>query len=303
MSAATHKESSNSACFKHENQAAIKAKFADFQTKVCEKLIKNGVNTELVRLFVENQFPPGDCIPPPPADLIEIFRAITHHGLWSYWHYSPLEKIVRRFGDNDSEMESWVETYKKDLKSFCLVTNVEDIIADLDFAALPPQMKAKYRYVTEVNEANPDVTKVEDLIDADLDFATLPPQKKVKVNEADPDVALPEERAKNDLHYFCPMEWKTKFMDHSLQYLSEVWEAFSYRYLVPKSPPTALLNCIREGCFSVTWLVPSYLIPALTKRAKNDIDFFQQNHIQRVTVGEECVYEELAEENTTVSHP
>ena len=259
----TDQESSSAAFFKHENQAAIRAKFADFQTKVCEKLVNNGVNIELIRLFVENQFPPGNCIPPPPAGVIEIFRAITHHGLWSYWHYSPLEKIVRRFGDNDSEMESWVETYKKDLRSFCLVTKVEDIID-----------------------------------------ATLPPQKKVtEVDEPDLDVAyfLPKERAKNDLHYYCPMKWKAQFMDHSLQYLSEVWEAFSCCYLEPKSPPTALLNCIHEGCFSVTWLVPSYLIPALTKRAKTDTDFFQQHHIIRVTVGEECVYEKVVGESASVS--
>ena len=262
----TDRESSSAAFFKHENLAAIRAKFADFQTKVCEKLVNNGVNIELIRLFVENQFPPGNCIPPPPAGLIEIFRAITHHRLWSYWHYSPLEKIVQRFGDNDSEMKSWVKTYKKDLKSFCLVKNVEDIV------------------------------------DADLDFATLPPQNKVKIDEADPDVAhFPEERAKNDLHYYCPVEWKTEFVDHSLQYLAEVWEEFSCHYLRPKSPPTALLDRVCKGCFAITWLVPSYLIPALIKRAKTDTDFFQQRHIVGVTVGEECVYEKVVGESASVS--
>ena len=271
VSAASHQESSTAAFFKRENQATIKAKFADFQTKVCERLVKNGVNIELVRLFVENQFPPGDCIPPPPAGLIEIFRAITHHGLWDYFHYSPLVKIVQKFGAQDLELESCVETYKKDIKSFRLVTKVEDVIdADLDFADLPPAKEAKY--ATDGDEA-------------DLDVAHFPP----------------EEKAKNDLHYYCPVEWKTEFIDHSLQYLTEVWEEFSCHYLCPKSPPTALLHHVRKGCFSVTWLVPSYLIPALTKRAKTDTDFFQQYHIVRVTVGEECVYEEVVRGSTMVS--
>ena len=265
MSAATHQESSSAAIFKYENQAAIKAKFADFQTKVCEWLVKNGVDIELFRLFVKNQFPPGDCIPSAPAGLTEIFGAITHHGLWDYLHYSPLVKIVQTFGASDSQIKSWAETYKKDLKSFRLLTNVED------------------------------------LIDAHLDIATLPPQKKVKVAEADPDVAHPEERAKNDLHYYCPVEWKTEFVDHSLQYLAEVWEEFSCHYLGPKSPPTALLDRVCKGCFSVTWLVPSYLIPALIKRAKTDTDFFQQRHIVGVTVGEECVYEKVVGESASVS--
>ena len=235
---------------------------------MCERLVKNKANIELVRLFVKNQFPPGDCIPPPPAGLIEIFRAITHHGLWDYLHYSPLVKIVQRFGAQDLELESYVETYKKDIKSFRLVT------------------------------------KVEDVIDADVDFADIPPAKKAK-NTTDVDEAHfpPEERAKNNLHYYCPVEWKTEFIDHSLQYLAEVWEVFSCRYLQPKSPPTALLNHVREGCFSITWLVPSYLIPALNKRAKTDTDFFQQHHIVRVTVGEECIYEDISEESTIVSHP
>ena len=229
---------------------------------MCERLVKNGANIELVRLFVKNQFPPF------PAGLIEIFGAITHHGLWDYLHYFPLVKIVQRFGAQDLELETYVETYKKDIKSFCLVTKVENVIdADLYFADIPPAKKAKY--TTDVDEAH------------------FPP----------------EERAKNNLHYCCPVEWKTEFIDHSLQYLAEIWEVFSCRYLQPNSPPTALLNHVHEGCFSVTWLVPSYLIPALSKRAKTDTDFFQQHHIVRVTVGEECIYEDTSEESTTASHP
>lgn len=265
MFAATHQESSSAAFFKQENLEAIKAKFADFQIKVCDWLVKNGVDIEFFRLFVKNQFPPGHCIPPAPAGLIEIFEAITHNGLWDFLHYSPLVKIVQTFGASNSEMESWAETYKKDLKSFRLLT------------------------------------KVENLIDADLDFATLPPQNKVKVDEADLDVLLPGERAKNDLHYYCPVEWKTEFVDHSLQYLAEVWEEFSCHYLGPKSPPTALLDRVCKGCFAITWLVPSYLIPALIKRAKTDTDFFQQRHIVGVTVGEECVYEKVVGESASVS--
>ena len=130
------------------------------------------------------------------------------------------------------EMEGWVETYKKDLKSFCLVKEVEE--ADLRVADLPPENRAKY-----------------------------------------------------DLRYLCPVEWKTEFIDHTLQYLTELWEVFSCCYLGPKSPPTALLDHVRKGCFSITWLVPLYLIPALTKRAKTDTDFFQQYCILKLTVADQ----------------
>ena len=94
---------------------------------------------------------------------------------------------------------------------------------------------------------------------------------------------------------------KTEFYDHSLQYLTEVWKLFSCRYLIPNSPPTALLDRVHRGCLSVTWLIPSNLIPTLVKTARNDAYFFHKHHILRVTVGDDCVYEELAKKSTAVS--
>ena len=247
--ASAHQELSKAADFARENRQAITAKFADFQTKVCNKLFKNGVDTEEFRLFVTNQFPPGDFIPESPTTLTKVFEAITQHGLWNYFHYSPLVQIAKKFGAGDPEVDSWVQTYKKDLKAYSLVATVEDYIeADLD-------------------DVDPHTAKI----------------------------------AKYDPHYYTPVEWKTKFVDHSLQYLTEVWESFSYHYLVPDSPPTALLDRVRRGCFLVTWLVPSGLIPLLVRVVKIDTEFFQQHRILRVTVGGECIYEEDTEETTSVS--
>ena len=121
------------------------------------------------------------------------------------------------------------------------------------------------------------VTTVEEYIEIDLEIAGPPSAK----------------RAKHNPHYYTPVEWKTKFMDHSLQYLAEVWELFSSHYLVPDSPPTALLDRVRRGCFSVTWLVPTGLIPSLIKSVQLDTEFFQQHRIVKVTVGKECVYKEV----------
>ena len=119
------------------------------------------------------------------------------------------------------------------------------------------------------------VTTVEDYIEADLDVAD----------------ASMAECAKYDSRYYCPMEWKTEFIDHTLQYLADVWKLFSGRYLVPKSPPTALLHRVQEGCVSVTWLIPLDLILTLINRIKVDTDFLEKYHILRVTVGNRCVYE------------
>ena len=213
---------------------------------MCDKLVKNGVKIETFRLFVVNQFPPGEFIPPSPSSLFIIFETITHHGFWNYFHYSPLVKIVEKFGAGDSEMEDWVKDYRKDLKAYCIVTNVES-------------------YVETYLDNSPSA-----------------------------------ESTKHDIRYNQTMEWKTEFLDHSLQYLAEVWESFSSHYLVPDSPPTALLDRVRKGCFSVTWLVPSSLIPTLLDKVKIDTDFFQQHHIVRVTVGV-CIYDEVVEKSTLVS--
>ena len=188
------------AVFAQENRQAITAKFAAFQTKVCNRLLKNGVSTKDFQLFVTNQFPPGNCIPQSPTSLTEIFEAITHHRLWNFFHYSPLVRIVQKFGANDPEMEGWVQTYRKDLKAYQLVTTIEEYIeADLDVADTPPAHCAKY----------------------DLDVA--------------------------DPRYYSPGEWVTsEQIDHTLQYLAEVWESFSSHYPIPDPPPKALFDHIRH---------------------------------------------------------
>ena len=154
------------------------------------------------------------------------------------------------------------------------------------FGANDPEMEDWVQAYEKDLKAYSLVTTVEAYIETDL-------------NVADP---TPVNIAKYDPRYYYPVEWKTSFIDHSLKHLSEVWKLFSCRYLVPDSPPTAILDRIRKGCFVVTWLVPSHLIPPLIKRIKNDTEFFQQHNILKVTVGEECVYEQVIEKSTLVSY-
>jgi len=230
---------SKSATFAIENRQAINEKFAVFQMNVCNKMMKNGVNTREFRFFVAALFAPGDCIPQSPADLTEVFEAITLHGLWDSLHYSPLVRIVRNFCASDPEMKAWIKNYKKAVKAYTIVASIKDYI------------------------------------DSDLDTCT--DQSQV-------------DHAKHDPRYNSPVEWKTDFVDHSLQHLIDVWELFSDQYLVPASPPTALLDCVRKGCVSVTWLVPSYLIPQLVKGVEVDTEFLQRYHILKVKVGGKVVY-------------
>ena len=148
------------------------------------------------------------------------------------------------------------------------------------FCASDRKMEAWIRDYKKDLKAYTIVASIEDRIDSILDD-----QSRV-------------DSAKYDPRYNCPVEWKTNFIDHSLQHLTDVWEMFSDQYLVPDSPPTALLDCVRRGCLSVTWLVPSYLIRQLVKTAKSDTNFFHKHHILKVTVGGEVVYEEQVAEAT-----
>ena len=239
------------AVFAFENRQAINEKFAIFLTKVRDKMLKNGVDIEKFWFFVVALFPPGDCIPPLPTNLSKIFEAITHHGLWDSLHYSPLFRIIQNFGAGDPEMKAWIENYKKDMRSYTLLTKIEDyIVSELVTSAKPP----------------------------------------------------PAKKAKYDSRYYFPVEWKTELDDSTLRYLTEVWKMFSDRYLLPDSPPSALLDRVRSGCVSVVWLIPSYLIPQLLKRVQVDTNFFQKHRILKVTVGGDIVYEEeVAKEITEVS--
>ena len=243
------------AAFAFQNLETIKHKFADFQTKVCTRLSKNGVDIHQFLQYAKSRFHPGYFIPLSPTNLTEIFDSITDHGMWDYFHCSPLLHVVQTFGAGDPEMKVWVQSYMKDLKSYRSVKKIEAFI-----------------------ESDND----------ELDASTEPP---------------PARRAKYDSRYCCQMEWKTRFgTDHTLEYLTDVWEMFSLCYLDPDSPQTALLDRIREGCISVTWLIPSYLVPQLTKRAKINTKFFQKHGILKVTVSDQCIYEEeTSKENGPVS--
>ena len=64
--------------FALENRQNITAKFGAFQKNVCDKLCKDEVDTEQIRLFTINQFPPGHFIPPPPAHCKNSRVEITH---------------------------------------------------------------------------------------------------------------------------------------------------------------------------------------------------------------------------------
>ena len=68
------------------------------------------------------------CIPE-TSDIHEIFEALSSNKLWDSWNYLPLKKIVEGFAADDKELESWIGTYKQDLKSYKATTKLIDRIS------------------------------------------------------------------------------------------------------------------------------------------------------------------------------
>ena len=177
------------AVFAIMNRQVINGKFAEFLAKVKDKLLEKGIDTNEFRWFAVALFPPGDAIPPSPTNITRIFEAITHHGLWDSVHYSPLVHIVRKFGANDPEMKVMIQNYKKDLRAYT-------VVAELD-----------------------------------MEFDNYTDQSRM-----------------DRVRY--PAEWGLDIRERALQHLADVWKMFSVHYLLPDSPPTALMDCLLKqlGC-------------------------------------------------------
>ena len=115
---------------------------------------------------------------------------------------------------------------------------------------------------------------------------------------------LDDHTAKCNLRYYCSVEWEItqSFADNTLQYLSYVWGMFSAHFLDPDPPSTSLLESVREDGRKITWRVPSYLIPKLISKVKDDTNFFYKHSILKVKVADYFVYiQQRAIENTSVS--
>ena len=107
--------------------ARIKQHFAKLLKDVASKFRSRELNFEAFHLFIVNLFPPGKCIPQ-SENVIKIFEAVTQNGLWSYWHFSPVETIIKEYAPSDDEMKSWLDKYRKDLSGYKATTKIADVM-------------------------------------------------------------------------------------------------------------------------------------------------------------------------------
>ena len=83
---------------------------------------------------------------------------------------------------------------------------------------------------------------------------------------------------------------KMKFTNQTLMYIDNLWNEFAELYGLP--PYVALLDCVRKGCISIVWLIPSYLAPQIHSAAPHSDDFYHKHEIIRVELDGKCIYQE-----------
>ena len=82
----------------------------------------------------------------------------------------------------------------------------------------------------------------------------------------------------------------TKITDHTLAYVSKVWESLSNQFALPR--PAMILLRIAEGCLGITWLIPANLVKRVTRIAQKTTSMFAEQHILRMVLEEQCIYTE-----------
>ena len=74
-------------------------------------------------LYITTLFPPGDFVAYAKS-VTEVFRAITQNQLWDYNSFTPVEEIVKKFGENDPQLTGWINNYKSEVAGFKAVTKI-----------------------------------------------------------------------------------------------------------------------------------------------------------------------------------
>ena len=109
------------------NEEEIRAIFSDLLLSVQKALASKSVDVSDVQQFLVNFFQHSECFRS-LTTFSEIFAATTVNRLWDYQHYSPLERLTKRFLPNDQAIASSMTEYKANLTGFFLVTKIVDYI-------------------------------------------------------------------------------------------------------------------------------------------------------------------------------
>lgn len=112
---------------KQLNVEEIMAQFSSLLLDVQIALETKQVKVLHVRQFFNGLFQEEDYIPC-SSEISEIFDALTSKKLWTYQHYSPLEKVVDRFLPSDTKIKGLIRVYKGHLSGYFVTKRLIDFI-------------------------------------------------------------------------------------------------------------------------------------------------------------------------------
>ena len=86
--------------------------------------------------------------------------------------------------------------------------------------------------------------------------------------------------------------------DYPLMYLQRLWKSLSFHMLLP---PTALLfGTVCSGSVFIEWLLPKEISPQAILQARSSNYFYKSYQVLKVTIDEECVYEDESADDSKV---
>ena len=113
------------------NLEEIKAEFSSMLLDVQTALEAKPVKVSHIRQFLNGVFQGEDCIPS-ASELSDVFDALTKNKLWTYQHYSPLEKVVLKFLPSDGTITELIKIYKGHLCGYFVTTKLIDFIKEVE---------------------------------------------------------------------------------------------------------------------------------------------------------------------------
>ena len=102
-----------------KNKQTIDAKFATLLTDICSKLQGKEIDMRQLQLYLKRSYP-EECL----LNFSDVYEIFDYDKLWDYWNYLPLKKFVEKFAADDEEIASWIDAYKRDLKSYKVSTKL-----------------------------------------------------------------------------------------------------------------------------------------------------------------------------------
>ena len=140
------------------------------------------------------------------------------------------------------------------------------------------EAKAKVREYSESFAAFQATTRISEFIKN---------QHGLLENDAQPP---PMKRARYDQSCYCTLRVKLNVnpTDLMLKYIYELWESVRIQFALPTLG--VLLDRVEGNSISITWLFPTPLREQIIKISSHSEEFFQENKIIAVYIGDQCVY-------------